>query len=181
MKEKIFEQLKKHQILLLTLLVALIGFVVFIFIYGFEVIDVTNEAWLYSAEDLTQHYYGWVFYRNADWTFPIGLFNTLSYPEYSSVVFTDSIPLFAILFKIISGILPETFQYLGIFGVICYMLQGVFAFTLLRKFVNSKLFAILRKHIFHYFSMYYTKDVYTYSIISKLFITYGTMLVCIQG
>jgi len=179
MKEKLFKQIKKHQILLLTILVALLGFVVFVCIYGFEVIDVTNTRWLYSAEDLTQHYYGWVFYRNADWTFPIGLFNTLSYPEYGSIVFTDSIPLFAIFFKLISRLLPETFQYLGLFGLICYILQGVFAFTLLRKFVSSKPFAVLRKYIFHNFSMHYTKNVYTHSIISELFITYGVMLVCI--
>lgn len=135
----------------------------------FGVLDVTEDSWLhaswlhtswlYPSGDLTQHYYGWVSFRNADWTFPLGLFNTLSYPNYASIMFTDSIPLFAIIFKAISFILPETFQYFGIFGLMCYILQGVFAFTLLRKFINSKFYAIVRDNIFYFFTIYATKNV----------------------
>lgn len=44
-----------------------------------------------------------------------------------SVLYTDSIPLFAIFFKALSPLLPETFQYFGLFGLMCYMLNGGFA------------------------------------------------------
>ena len=138
MEQKILQSLKKHQILLLTLIAGAFGVAVFIYIYGTEILDFTNDSWLFSAEDLTQHYGGWVFYRKAAWVFPLGLFNTLSYPDYASIVFTDSIPLFAVIFKLASNILPETFQYFGLFGMLCYMLQGIFAFTLLRKFIKNK-------------------------------------------
>ena len=113
MKEKILKWAKVHKIALLTILSGLIGAIVFILIYGVKVLDVTRTEWLYRGGDLQQHYYGWEFFRKSEWTFPIGNFNTLSYPNYASIIFTDSIPLFAVIFKIFSGILPQTFQYFG--------------------------------------------------------------------
>ena len=41
-----------------------------------------------------------------------------------SVAYTDSIPLFAVFFKILSPILPETFQYFGLFELLTYALMG---------------------------------------------------------
>lgn len=143
MKEKVIDKVKKHQILFLTLLAGFLGFIVFIFIYGVEVLDVTKDVWLNEPGELSQHYFGWAFYRNADWNLKIGEFNTLSYPNNASIIFTDSIPLFAVIFKAISFMLPETFQYLGIFELICYILQGIFAFTLLRRFIKNKYYAIM--------------------------------------
>lgn len=172
MKEKLLNWIKKHKILLFTILSGLIGMSVFVIIYGYKVLNVTDDTWLhaswlhntwlYPSGDLTQHYYGWVSFRNSDWTFPLGLFNTLSYPNYASIMFTDSIPLFAIIFKAISFILPETFQYFGIFGLMCYVLQGIFAFTLLRKFINNKFYVMVRNSIFYRFSIYTTKNVLSY-------------------
>ena len=57
----------------------IIGIVIFIAIYGFGVINPTNTEWLLHSDDLegsidlTQHYMGWVFYRDTPWTFPLGL------------------------------------------------------------------------------------------------------------
>lgn len=119
-----------------------IGSIVFIAIYGVAIIDVTNDAWLLDSSkteqlwDLTQHYLGWVFYRNSDWHFPLGLVDGL-YSESVSIAYTDSIPLFAVLFKLLSPILPETFQYLGIFGLMCYALMGGFGALITRKFTDS--------------------------------------------
>lgn len=168
MKEKFFEEVKKRQILILTIFSAFLGLMVFLWIYGPEVLNFTNVAWLEAAGDLTQHYTGWVFFRNADWTFPLGLFNGLSYPHYASIVYTDSIPLFAVFFKAISGILPQTFQYMGLYGVMCYMLQGVFAFTLLRKFIKNKAYAIVRNCVFYILALCVTENVWSYSPCWKL-------------
>ncbi len=154
MIKRILEFTRKHQIMLLTILAAIIGAIAFVCIYGVEVLATKNTLWLENAGDLTQHYTGWTFFRSSDWNFQIGLFNSLSYPNYASIIFTDSIPLFAVFFKIISNILPETFQYMGIFGIICYILQGVFSFTLLRKFIENKFYAIIRKCIFCTFTLY---------------------------
>lgn len=169
MKEDIIGNLKKHQILLLTILSGIMGVVIFICIYGLQVLNVTKDAWLNSSGDLTQHYYGWVFFRDSAWTFPIGLFNTLSYPNYSSIIFTDSIPLFAIFFKALSVILPDTFQYFGLFGIICYMLQGIFAFTLLRKFINNKFYTIIGT-VFFIISPYILQRMFAHTGLSANFL-----------
>lgn len=147
----------------------MIGAIVFILIFGVQVLDVTKDGWLYAADDLTQQHIGWLFFRKADWTFPIGMFNNLSYPNYASIIYTDSIPLFAIFFKLISGILPETFQYIGIYGLLCYVLQGVFAFTLLRKFINNKFFCICGT-VFFIISPYLMQRMFWHTALSSHFL-----------
>jgi hypothetical protein len=58
--------------------------------------------------------------------------------EFSnSIVFTDSIPLLAIPFKAISQFLPQPFQYLGIWVLLCFVLQAYFAFRLIGLITNS--------------------------------------------
>jgi len=122
----------------------IIGIVIFIAIYGFGVINPTNTEWLLHSDDLegsidlTQHYMGWVFYRDTPWTFPLGLTEGI-YSEPVSVVYTDSIPLFALFFKIFSGILPDSFQYMGLFGLMCYGLMGGFGALVTRRYTSSVL------------------------------------------
>ena len=116
-----------------------IGAVVFFLIYGFGVIIPTNVTWLYHSvdleglADLTQHELGWEMFRRSPWLFPIGLFRGLS-PEPISIVYTDSIPLFAIIFKLLSPVLPEDFQYMGIFELITYVLMGGFGALIADRF-----------------------------------------------
>ena len=123
---------------LLFCLCAIVGAVCFIGIYGAGVLDFTNTGWLFDNDhDLRQHYIGWCHFRTDPWHFPIGLIDSLSYPNSMSVIYTDSIPLFAVLFKIISPYLPQTFQYFGLFGIMTFMLMGGFSSILLRRFIND--------------------------------------------
>jgi hypothetical protein len=48
----------------------------------------------------------------------------------SSIVFTDSIPLLALLFKLVRAALPDHFQYFGLWMLACYLLQAIFAWLL---------------------------------------------------
>lgn len=127
----------KHRYAFLIGLV--IGIAVFIMIYGASIINPTNTEWLLHSDDLegsidlTQHYMGWVYYRDTPWTFPIGLTEGI-YNEPVSVVYTDSIPLFAVFFKLFSSILPDSFQYMGIFGLMCYALMGGFGALITRRY-----------------------------------------------
>lgn len=109
----------------------LLGALCFTAVYGIRVLNPCYDDWLLNRGDLTQHYLGWCFFRRSAWTFPIGLTDGLAYPDYSSVIFTDSIPLLAVFFKLLSPLLPETFQYFGWWGLACFMLQGLFAAKLL--------------------------------------------------
>ena len=120
------------------LLGALIGAVFFIGIFGIKVLDVTNDDWMTFEFDLAQHILGWRMYKNSNWYFPIGLCDTGMYPSLTSVVYTDSIPIVALLFKLISPILPVKFQYFGIFGLFSFMMQGGMAKIILRKYIDKE-------------------------------------------
>lgn len=113
-----------------------IGVCAFLIMAGPRFLDPTNVAWLVGGDPL-QHYLGWAFYRNSPWTWPIGL-NPLYGMEFSnSIVFTDSIPLLAIPFKAISQFLPYPFQYLGMWVLVCFVLQTYFAFRLIGLITSS--------------------------------------------
>ncbi|MDD7638976.1 MAG: DUF6311 domain-containing protein, partial [Subdoligranulum variabile] len=51
----------------------------------------------------------------------------------TSILFTDSIPLLALLGKLFSPILPARFQYFGWWGLLCYALQGGLAQAILAR------------------------------------------------
>ena len=120
---------------------AIIGAIVFIQFFGLTTVDPTNTNWIYSnMGDVTQHHLGWVYFRNTPWTFPIGLTDGISSGSMVSCMYTDSLPLFAIFFKLLSPVLPETFQYFGLWGVVCFALNGGFGALLLRRINSSLLF-----------------------------------------
>lgn len=118
----------------LYILTALTGAAAFVLIYGTKVLNPVYDDWLLGQGDLTQHYLGWCFFRRGRWRFPVGLTDNLTYPSCTSVIFTDSIPLLAVFFKILSPVLPETFQYIGLWGIASFALQGVMAAKILREF-----------------------------------------------
>lgn len=131
----------------------IIGAIVFLSIYGVRVLDVTYDTWLlnsYQTEslwDLSQHYIGWLFFRKSPWHFPLGVFDGL-YDGGMSIAYTDSIPLFAIIFKILSPLLPETFQYFGLFQLLCYVFMGGFASLIIHRFSCSPIFSLSAALIF---------------------------------
>lgn len=126
----------------------LLGVFCFLAVYGIRVLNPFYDDWLLGRGDLTQHYLGWCFFREDVWRFPIGLTNRLAYPDYSSVIYTDSIPLFAVFFKLLSPILPDTFQYFGWWGLACFALQGLFAAKVLNAFHVGKVQVLIGSVLF---------------------------------
>ena len=114
----------------------------FLLVYSPLVLVPTYTDWLMAGGDLSQHYLGWVGYRNSGWTFPIGLTDSLAYPSQTSVIFTDSIPLLAVPFKLLSPLLPERFQYFGLWGISCFILQAMITVRILREHINSPAFLL---------------------------------------
>jgi len=55
----------------------------------------------------------------------------------------DSIPLFAVFFKFLSPILPDVFQYLGLYGFISFILQSCFGALIMDKFTHNKTLSVL--------------------------------------
>lgn len=130
--------MNRKKYVFLYLLPAVSGMVCFLLLYGIRVLNPLYDAWLLRGGDLTQHYIGWEFYRVSEWQFPVGLMNRIAYPNNVSVIFTDSIPVFAVLFKLLSPVLPETFQYFGWWQMLCFVLQGIFAAQLIYFFTEDE-------------------------------------------
>ena len=123
-----------------------LGITSFLLIYGLEPLRYTGTGWIvngFGGKDITQHQTGWEFYRRSPWTFPLCKALYLGYPEGTAISYTDSIPLVALLFKIISPLLPEYFQYFGLYTCFCFAMQGLFSALLLRQFTKSNLFSVI--------------------------------------
>lgn len=122
---------------------ALLATAVFVMIYGFTPLDVTNDSWImagYDESDLTQHYAGWVLFRSADWSFPLGMIESMADGTGTMLTFTDSIPIAAIFFKAIDFLLPETFQYFGIYMLLCFILQAIAGYQLMKRKCENPVF-----------------------------------------
>ena len=132
----VFEKIERRKLFALG---CLLGAAVFFLLYGFAPLDVTNDAWLrggYIEADILQHYAGWLFYRQSELSVPFCFSELINWPFGLSVAFTDSVPLFAALFRLLEPLLPATFQYFGLFTLLCFVLQGGFACLLVGLFTR---------------------------------------------
>lgn len=108
---------------------------------GFSRIEFGNIDWLTKGSwgDSWLHYLGWETYRNSPWEIPIGRNIDYGLGIGNSVVFTDSIPIFSILFKTLSGVLPETFQFFGLILFLNYIMQAIFATKIAERFSRNQI------------------------------------------
>ncbi len=116
-------------------LAVLLGAALFLAVTRGAVLDPRNTGWLLLHTDSATGYLGWEYFRRA----PLAQLPFGANPEYggamaSSVVFSDSIPLLAFLFKPFAGLLPARFQYFGLWLAACFALQALFSYKLLRRF-----------------------------------------------
>lgn len=158
---------------------ALLGAVVFVLIYGGYILNPCYTDWLLTSEDgdLTQHYLGWKFYRHAPWRFPVGLIDTMAYPNATSVIFTDSIPLFAFIFKVFRFLLPAKFQYFGWFGLMCFMLQGGIGAKLVKRYAENSLWTVLGGMFFVICPVFIDRMYWMTSLASHFLCLLGIMFV----
>lgn len=122
--------------------------IMFFAFYGFKVINPTYiEPWNVMS-DKSQHYYGWHAFRDAKWSFPLGIMDRITYPDNVSIIFTDSIPLLEIVFKVFSFLLPEYFQYFGLWSLACCILQALVAAHILKYFIDDKVYITIASWLF---------------------------------
>lgn len=118
---------------------SLIGALFFAVFFGLAPVNPFNIEWMYRhGGDLYQHYIGWHFFRYTETIFPLGMISGLAYPIGVPLTFMDAIPGVALVLKPFSSLLPEHFQYLGLFTFVSFILQGGFAAVILRRFIPNK-------------------------------------------
>lgn len=116
---------------------ALIGLSVALVSIGLDVLNPKNISWIMSETDRRQHFIGWNFYLNDQWHFPIGYYDNWGAPTGMSIIFTDSIPILAIIFKLFKPLLPSPFQYLGLCMFISFIMMGVLSVIVTKKFTDK--------------------------------------------
>lgn len=131
--------------LLAALLGGCAGAAVFLWLYGAAVLNPGWDVWIlngYDEWDVQQHYAGWLLFRNSHWSFPLGLADTLAVPDGTVISYTDSLPWVSIFFKLLRGVLPATFQWFGLYTLLCFCLQGAAGALLCSREVRTRAGAV---------------------------------------
>ncbi len=100
------------------------------------VLDPTRVGWALTA-DWGQHFLGWNAFRNTPWS-SFNHEDLLYNPAGLAVIYTDSNPLFAFIFKPFRAILPEHFQYIGIWFLFCVCMHFFFSWKLVRPHAPNR-------------------------------------------
>lgn len=120
----------------------------FIYFTGGAILNPTNVTWLYWGDPATS-YLGWQFFRDtALIQFPLGKTPNFGSGFSSSILYTDSIPLVAIPLKYFSFLLPDSFQYFGIWIYTTFILQVFFASKVLACWVKNSTLRVLGSTLF---------------------------------
>jgi len=99
------------------------GFLWFLWLGGWSTLDPTRLDWLLEG-DWSQHLLGWLLFRNEPWTMPLGTLSGALYPVGSTIGYTDSNPIVALILKPFSPLLPQNFQFIGLWLASCFVMQG---------------------------------------------------------
>ena len=131
----------------------LIGFIYYALLTRFHGLNPFDVNWLLpfwrGSIDSAQHYLGWEFFRQApllQW--PPGKSPNLGPMGGSGVALTDSLPLFAFIFKPLTFWFSQPFQYFGIWVLTCFVLQAVFAWKLLTIWIKQWEHVVLGTYFF---------------------------------
>lgn len=145
---RLFGKYKKSA---LPIAIFIFGLVTFIVTVGYQALNPLNAEWILGRLDPTQHYLGWLFFRNGPWTLPVGLNPNFGQDLSSSIVYSDSIPLLAIPLKALDPFLPQRFHYFGFWILACFVLQAGLAWKLLGLYTNNAIFKLLGCGLFIFF------------------------------
>jgi hypothetical protein len=114
----------------IQLIPLVMGITAFIVVVGLGILNPRNVNWLLADFDMTLEYLGWAFYRYGPWTFPIGMNPNFGLDISSSIIYSNALPIFAMVFKPFSRLLGEPFQFWGIWILLCFILQAQLAWLL---------------------------------------------------
>lgn len=160
----------KKNMYLLLIIGGLIGISIFMISYGYRIVNVTYDGWLkkdYNITDMTFAYKGWLFYRDSEWGWPLGLIKNMTYPSEVSLIYADAVPIVAVICKIFDGILPDTFQYMGIYTLLCFFLQGAFAAIIIYKSTFNKVASVVSAILLSSSSVLFAKSLIQVGVASN--------------
>lgn len=152
-----------------------------IYILGWNILDPTNVAWLGQRHTEQIHYYAaWKVFRDAPWTFPLGLNPNIGMEAASSVAYADAIPLLAILFKPFSPLLPPTFHYFGLWIFLGVVMQTWFGWKLVGLYTYSPLTRLCGACLFVFLPAYMWRPTAHYAMGGGHFLILASLYLAIR-
>ena len=119
-----------------------IGIATFGALTNWKILNPLFVRWLYWGDPSTS-YLGWQYFRKTPlFQFPIGASPNYGVGFASSIMYTDSVPLIAIPLKYVSLLLPNEFQYFGIWILAALILQSWFAWKIISRFISNTALAL---------------------------------------
>lgn len=117
---------------------AALGLAVYVVVFGPGHMFGTTTYWDMPQPDQRAYMIGFRYFLQEPWHWPLFASRTMNVPYRESIAFTDSIPLWALVNKLIATIIPpwKPFAmraYLGIWAAIVYALQACFGVGILRQ------------------------------------------------
>ena len=150
------KQLVRHrQIKTPEFLTFIIGLAVGSYFVGLSNVNPFNSDWLMQNSDLGAAHQIWVFFRNS----PIMQWPLAAVPEYGvgwNTVYTPMSfgALFGLPLKYLSFLLPSDFQFLGVYMVLLFGLQGFWGSKLIGLFVSQPMVRIIGGCSFVFFPVF---------------------------
>lgn len=133
----------KNQLLSISAIYFVIAITLSLLFIGSENLLFNNIQWLFSGSDISGHQTGWNFFKNDEWRFPLGRNPNYGNEIGNSIVYSDSIPILALTFKLFNFLLPNNFQYFGFWFFICFFFQGFLSNLLIQKYTGNKIYSFL--------------------------------------
>ena len=134
----------KYKIYILFVLISL---TLTIILFGPENVKFTNFSWI-SYYDMLAHQVAWKFFSNDIWHFPLGKNPNYGIDIGSAIVFTEAIPILAIIFKIFKNFLPNNFQFFSFWICLCFFFQLLFSYLIIYHYTQNKKYSFISSFIF---------------------------------
>ena len=138
--------LKKYKNIKINISFLLISLILLIILLKNN-INPLNTEWLYNGSDLATQQIGWYFFKNDSWRFPLGLNPNYGNEIGNTIIYSDSIPFFAITFKFLLKTLQINtsinFQYFSIWYYLCFYLQLYFSYKIFNYLIKNSLISFI--------------------------------------
>jgi hypothetical protein len=115
-----------------------------LYLFDVNFLEGTSDFWMNSrgirgiiSADISTTLSGYFFFVHDAWRLPLFHVNKLGMPAGTNIIFTDSIPLLALIGRIIYRLTGETINLFGVWTAACYILIAV-AFTRLVTIIGER-------------------------------------------
>ena len=137
----------KHKNSIYFICFFLISLLFVLFILGSN--NFVLDEYLYSNNsDLISDQLALKFFINDNWHFPLGKNPNYGIDVGNSIVFSGAVPLLSFISKLFANYLPENFQFLSIWFVLCFLFQLIFGYLIINHLTKNNFFSFISSLIF---------------------------------